>query len=73
MNGSCTNFCPVKINIHEQFYKWRQIVAEQHEFPFIKKEAMKVAGKVLAEARPSVADTSLPFRPLGAQNNQRKR
>jgi L-lactate dehydrogenase complex protein LldF len=51
MNGSCTNVCPVKINIHEQIYKWRQIVAEQHELPFIKKEAMKVAGKVLAEPK----------------------
>jgi L-lactate dehydrogenase complex protein LldF len=51
MNGSCSNVCPVKINIHEQIYKWRQIVAEQHELPFIKKEAMKVAGKVLAEPK----------------------
>ena len=29
----------------------RRIVAEQHELPFIKKEAMKVAGKVLAEPK----------------------
>ena len=24
LNGSCTNVCPVKINIHEQIYKWRR-------------------------------------------------
>ncbi|CAM2160008.1 MULTISPECIES: lactate utilization protein B [Paraburkholderia] len=48
LNGSCTNVCPVKINIHEQIYKWRQIIAEQHELPFVKREAMKVAGQVLS-------------------------
>lgn len=48
MNGSCTNVCPVKINIHEQIYKWRQIVAEKNELPFVKKEAMKIAGNVLS-------------------------
>lgn len=29
--GSCSNVCPVKINIHDQLYKWRQeIVKEGH-------------------------------------------
>jgi len=51
MNGSCTNVCPVKINIHEQIYKWRQIIAEKNELPFIKKESMKIAGKVLANPK----------------------
>ena len=51
MNGSCTNVCPVKINIHEQIYKWRQIVAERHELPFVKQEGMKVASIVLADPR----------------------
>ena len=48
LNGSCTSVCPVKINIHEQIYKWRQIIAERHQLPMVKKEAMRVAGKVLA-------------------------
>jgi Uncharacterized conserved protein containing a ferredoxin-like domain len=26
--GSCTNVCPVKIDIHEQIWKWRQVVTE---------------------------------------------
>jgi L-lactate dehydrogenase complex protein LldF len=26
--GSCTDVCPVKIDIHNQLYKWRQIVSE---------------------------------------------
>jgi L-lactate dehydrogenase complex protein LldF len=51
MNGSCTNVCPVRINIHEQIYKWRQIIAEKHELPFVKKEAMKLAGRVLSDPK----------------------
>ncbi|RYD86903.1 MAG: lactate utilization protein, partial [Sphingobacteriales bacterium] len=27
--GSCTNVCPVKINIHEQLYKWRQVIVQE--------------------------------------------
>ena len=51
LNGSCTHVCPVKINIHEQIYKWRQIIAERHQLPFVKQEAMRVAGKVLSNPR----------------------
>ncbi|WP_035052148.1 lactate utilization protein B [Andreprevotia chitinilytica] len=51
LNGSCSNVCPVKINIHEQIYKWRQIVVEQGQVSFIKKEAMKLAGKVLGDPK----------------------
>jgi L-lactate dehydrogenase complex protein LldF len=48
LNGSCTNVCPVKINIHDQIYKWRRIIAERNQLPIVKKEAMRMAGKVLA-------------------------
>ena len=48
LNGSCTAVCPVKINIHEQIYRWRQVIAEQHEVPFIKTEVQKLAGRLLA-------------------------
>jgi L-lactate dehydrogenase complex protein LldF len=48
LNGSCTNVCPVKINIHDQIYKWRRIVSERNQLPIVKKEAMRMAGKVLA-------------------------
>jgi L-lactate dehydrogenase complex protein LldF len=50
LNGSCTNVCPVRINIHEQIYKWRQVIAEKHALPFVKKETMRIAGKVLGNA-----------------------
>ncbi len=51
LNGSCTSVCPVKINIHEQIYKWREIIAKRHQLPMVKGEAMRVAGKVLASPK----------------------
>lgn len=51
LNGSCTNVCPVKINIHEQIYKWRQVIAARGQLPFVKKQAMQAAGKVLASPK----------------------
>ena len=51
LNGSCTNVCPVKINIHEQIYKWRQVIAERNQLPLVKKEAIRIIGKVMSEPR----------------------
>src|SRR6202789_1120163 len=48
LNGSCTSVCPVRINIHEQIYKWREVIAAQHEVPFVKQEVLKMAGRLLA-------------------------
>jgi L-lactate dehydrogenase complex protein LldF len=52
LNGSCTNVCPVKINIHEQIYAWRKVLVRQHETPFVKRAAMKAAGALFV--RPAV-------------------
>ena len=51
LNGSCTSVCPVKINIHEQIYKWREVIAARHQLPMVKREAMRLAGKVLASPK----------------------
>jgi len=51
LNGSCTSVCPVKINIHEQIYKWREVIALRNQLPMAKREAMRMAGKVLASPR----------------------
>ena len=51
LNGSCSSVCPVRIDIHEQIYKWRQVIAERHQLPMVKKEAMRLAGKILARPR----------------------
>ena len=39
--GSCSNVCPVKIDIHQQLYKWRQVLVQQGYAPASKKIAMK--------------------------------
>ena len=51
LNGSCTNVCPVKINIHDQIYAWREVMEAKNQIKFVKKEAMAVADKVLANPR----------------------
>jgi len=35
--GSCSNVCPVKIDIHEQLYKWRQVIVKNGYAPTAKK------------------------------------
>ena len=47
--GSCTNVCPVKINIHEQLYKWRQVLTEEGYQPKLKTVAMKVMATTLSK------------------------
>ena len=51
LNGSCTSVCPVRINIHEQIYKWREVIAKRNQLPMVKKEAMRMAGKILSRPR----------------------
>ncbi|MDD4921993.1 MAG: lactate utilization protein B [Bacteroidales bacterium] len=46
--GSCTNVCPVKIDIHEQIYQWRQKISEKKLLSPMKNISMRVAGKVLS-------------------------
>jgi L-lactate dehydrogenase complex protein LldF len=50
--GSCSNVCPVKIDIHEQLYKWRQVIVQSGNAPLAKKAAMKTMNWVLSN--PSV-------------------
>lgn len=59
LNGSCTNVCPVKINIHEQIADWRQRLAGEGEIPLVKKGMMQAAGRLLAS--PKLYRASLPL------------
>src|SRR6266436_4020838 len=68
LNGSCSNVCPVKINIHEQIYAWRRVLVQEHEVPLAKKAAMKAAGMLLSRpaayrAAIAAADTALAHLP----------
>ena len=51
LNGSCTSVCPVKINIHDQIYKWHRVIAEKNQLPFVKKATMKAAGRLFGNPR----------------------
>ena len=75
LNGSCSNVCPVKINIHEQIYSWRGVMDEDHQIKLPKKTAMIVAGKLLSHpeayrAATESAETVLRVLPRFAVYNQ---
>ncbi|WP_147677921.1 lactate utilization protein B [Algibacter pacificus] len=53
--GSCSDVCPVKIDIHAQLYKWRQIITKETPQPFIKKKSMEIMGSIFA--KPSQFET----------------
>jgi L-lactate dehydrogenase complex protein LldF len=46
--GSCTQVCPVKIDISDQIYKWRRVVAEKGLLKVGKKVGMSALGSTLA-------------------------
>ncbi len=74
LNGSCTNVCPVKINIHEQIFAWRKTLAETHDIGRGKQALMKAAGAVLAHpllyrAAIVTADSALKVLPSFAVAN----
>lgn len=50
--GSCTFVCPVKIDIHDQLYKWRQVIVKEGHVTSSKKTAMNLMTTVLS--RPSL-------------------
>ncbi|MFG0334154.1 MAG: LutB/LldF family L-lactate oxidation iron-sulfur protein [Maioricimonas sp. JB049] len=45
--GSCTDVCPVKIDLHKQLYTWRNKLALKGLLPRSKRWSMKIVGKVL--------------------------
>ncbi len=49
--GSCSDVCPVKIDIHKQLYKWRQIISKEIPQPKLKKASMKIMGNVFAHPK----------------------
>jgi L-lactate dehydrogenase complex protein LldF len=49
--GSCSNVCPVKIDIHDQLYKWRQVIVKEGYAPAAKKASMNMMGWVLSSPK----------------------
>ncbi len=46
--GSCTDVCPVRINLHEQLLHWREEIHQRGGTPFIKTLWLKLTARVLA-------------------------
>lgn len=49
--GSCTNVCPVKIDIHDQLYKWRQVLVQNGYTDASKKMAMQGMSALLSNPK----------------------
>ena len=49
--GSCTDVCPVKIDLHHQLLAWRKEIAAARVLPWTKRVAMKIAGHVFRRPR----------------------
>lgn len=46
--GSCSNVCPVKIDIHDQLYKWRQVLVKEGHTTTAKQLAMQTMATTLS-------------------------
>lgn len=46
--GSCSNVCPVKIDIHQQLYKWRQVIVQNGYATTGKAISMKAMAAILS-------------------------
>jgi L-lactate dehydrogenase complex protein LldF len=71
--GSCSNVCPVKIDIHDQLYKWRQVIVQNGHAPAAKKAAMGGMAWVLASpdkyhAAGKMARFAMRFAPFAINN-----
>ncbi len=49
--GSCTNVCPVKIDIHDQLYKWRQVIVQEGYADSSKTAGMQVMNITLSSPK----------------------
>jgi L-lactate dehydrogenase complex protein LldF len=49
--GSCSNVCPVKIDIHDQLYKWRQVLVKNGHVSAGKSFGMRSMATILSSPR----------------------
>lgn len=49
--GSCSEVCPVHINIAEQIMKWRQVMVKNRQIPRLRQLAFRCAGEVLGRPK----------------------
>ena len=46
--GSCSDVCPVKIDLHHELYEFRQVLVREKAVPLRKRLAMKIMGFILS-------------------------
>ena len=66
--GSCSDVCPVKIDISDQILKWRRVMAKKGYLPLAKRLSFAVAGHVLGHpeeyhAMEKVAKPAMDYAP----------
>jgi L-lactate dehydrogenase complex protein LldF len=49
--GSCTNVCPVKIDIHNQLYKWRQVIIQKGLVTPARKTGIQILNRILSNPK----------------------
>jgi L-lactate dehydrogenase complex protein LldF len=49
--GSCSDVCPVKIDLDTQLFRWRQIITEKAQMGLTKKLIMKTAGYIFSHPK----------------------
>ncbi len=49
--GSCTDICPVKIDLHRQLLAWRKTYVKKGYFPSSKRRLYRLAARILAHPR----------------------
>lgn len=57
--GSCSEVCPVRIDIADQIYQWRRVIADEGLLPVLKSAGMAVMGQTLAHPKVFHAAESL--------------
>lgn len=72
--GSCSNVCPVKIDIHDQLYKWRQVLVQKGYTPKAKTVSMKAMAWVLEspgryKAAGKAARAAMKLAPFAVNNS----
>ncbi len=72
--GSCSEVCPVKIDIADQIYKWRRVIVDRGQMPALEQAGMGVLGSVMAhagifEAAESVGLAALRILPKAVLDN----
>jgi ferredoxin len=65
--GSCSQVCPVKIDIADQIYKWRRAVAEKGLLKLSKKVSMNAIGGRTPRRNSLLPKTALICQDLGKQ------